>query len=42
MPRAPGTMRSLVAGAVGTLPTGALDQICGALFAILQVRLVQV
>ena len=40
-PRAPGMLRSLVAGAVGMLPTGALDQICGALFAILQVRLEQ-
>ena len=37
-PRAPAMLRSLAAGAVGMLPTGALDQICGALFAILQVR----
>ena len=37
-PRAPAMLHSLAAGAVGMLPAGALEQICGALFAILQVR----
>ena len=37
-PRAPGMLRSLAAGVVGALPSSALDQICGAVFAILQVR----
>ena len=36
-PRAPGMLRSLAAGTVGALPSYALDQICGAFFAILQV-----
>ena len=36
-PRAPGMLRSLAAGTVGALPSHALDQICGAVFAILQV-----
>ena len=36
-PRAPSMLRSLAAGTVGALPSHALDQICGAVFAILQV-----